>query len=165
VLLLGPPLVETSAGAMPLFEWLRRENAGDGHSKLQAMVADFHELITADPELLPYFPVDLTNLRRKFVQTLVALTRDGLWQSTAHRLEVAHASVRNYRTDAPITDAIYDRTIGHLVTVLIKHDVPQTDRCMGQITKMVEAARPLVVAPDAPSPETLRSRREVPPPR
>lgn len=148
-LLMDPPTVTTTAGRVTLYEWLRQASDNQPAMLVQQVVGAFYDRLAADPAVAGYFPADQVVLRRHFAQALVTLARDGLWQSMADRLAAAHHGVVDGRTGREITGQVFDRVVGHLVAVLSTAGVPTSDECMGQLGRIAQAARPLVVAPAA----------------
>ncbi len=102
------------------------------HPGIRRAVDQFYERIVADPTLAGYFDgVDMDQLRRHQVELLVSAV-GGPHQYSGRAMADAHRGLH-------ITDAAFDRVLGHLNATLV--DVGVHDRTIRDVLRNLSAMR------------------------
>jgi hypothetical protein len=105
---------------------------------------DHDPMLEGDPLIAPYFA---DRMNRRWLELHQAAFLRALVRSedySGRQLAEAHAGVVNRLTDAPITNEVFDRMVGHAVAVLEEMECPKllTD----QVARVVRGLRGQVVA-------------------
>jgi hemoglobin len=138
--LVPAPTVTVDGDEITIRKWMESNEALDA----QALVGDFYDRLTSDPEIAGYFAgIDMERQRRHFLAAVLLVTGAGLTVGTARAMEQVHRNVT--RPDGSvITGEVHDKVIGTLAGVLSEYGVP--DAAIGKIADVVAPLRPLIVA-------------------
>jgi hemoglobin len=107
-----------------------------GHDAVKLAVDQLFERLIADPELAPYFADKDVDRHSRHVRPFIAAALGGPELYRGRDMTAAHAGLG-------ITDAHFDRTVGHIVAVLAGLGVDEA--LIGEIGATLEPLRAAVV--------------------
>lgn len=140
LLLLGPGTGLVHAQQQGFTEPSLYDRLG-GYDMIAATVDAFFERFGADPELAPFLgginAAEGARIRQRFVDFICART-GGPCVYLGRDMRSAHEGL-------PITDAHFDRVVGHIRDALRAVGVPET--AASELMEMVEALRSQIVSP------------------